>query len=110
MPTLSNVPEGIYKDIAKEKNPDQFIDLLCVNHYFAGQFGNNVPVSEARVTFEAWLDRHVNQQIKSVFDELEGEAEAFERTSKERDGLTHFAVPLSTIQKIRSRYESSHSM
>jgi len=52
----------------------------------------------------------INQQIKSVLDELEGEAEAFERTSKKRDGLTHFAVPLSTIQKIRSRYESSHSM
>ena len=47
----------------------------------------------------------INQQIKSVLDELEGEAEAFERTSKKRDGLTHFAVPLSTIQKIRSRYE-----
>ena len=47
----------------------------------------------------------INQQIKSVLDELEGEAEAFERTSKKRDGLTHFAVPLSAIQKIRSRYE-----
>lgn len=47
----------------------------------------------------------INQQIKSVLDELEDEVEAFERTSKERDGLTHFAVPLSTIQKIRSRYE-----
>jgi len=51
------------------------------------------------------LDALINQQIKFVLDELEGEAEAFERTSKKRDGLTHFAVPLSTIQKIRSRYE-----
>ena len=98
MPTLSNVPEGIYKDIAKEKNPDQFIDLLCVNHYFAGQFGNNVPVSEARVTFEAWLDRHVNQQIKSVFDELESELD---------DGKNSHSMKVisSAIQKIRSRYE-----
>lgn len=51
------------------------------------------------------LEALINQQIKSVLDELEGEAEAFERTSKKRDGLTHFAVPLSAIQKIRSRYE-----
>lgn len=60
----------------------------------------------ARTT--AWQKEQIaliNQQIKSVLDELEDEAEAFERTSKERDGLTHFAVPLSTIQKIRSRYE-----
>ena len=101
MSTLSSVPEGksidkIIKtkyELALASEPTE--DGKKAIERFYSLFLNNWP----------GFDHLINQQIKSVLDELEDEAEAFERTSKERDGLTHFAVPLSTIQKIRSRYE-----
>ena len=46
----------------------------------------------------------INQQIKSVLDELEGEAEGYKTLGMVATFPS--AVPLSTIQKIRSRYES----
>jgi len=89
MPTLSSVPE-------RKRLYDKIL------FYFRWR-GNKVERKADAMLRH--IDAYTNQQIKSVLDELEGEAEAFERTSKKRDGLTHFAVPLSTIQKIRSRYE-----
>lgn len=61
---------GVYKEIVKEKEPDLFIDLLCANHYFAGQFGNKIPVAEARVAFELWLNNHINQQVVQALQEV----------------------------------------
>lgn len=49
---------GPYLDIVKIKDPVQMIDLLCASHFFAGRFGNKIPVSEARTAFLAWLAKH----------------------------------------------------
>lgn len=46
------------REIISMKDPTQFIDFLAIQHYFAGQFGNKVPVDSARRMFEAWLARH----------------------------------------------------
>jgi hypothetical protein len=33
------------------KNPDEMFGLICSCNYFAGQFGNNIPVEESREIF-----------------------------------------------------------
>lgn len=60
----------VHKQIVKEKNPDNFIDLLCANHFFAGHFGNIIPVNEARIAFEKWLTRHDQAQRQSDLKKL----------------------------------------
>jgi hypothetical protein len=58
--------DSYHKEIAKEKDPDIFIDLLCVSNYFAGKFDNNMPVSENRLTFEKWLEKHDKRLLKET--------------------------------------------
>lgn len=95
MPTLSS---------EQEEELRNKIDTAIQDHLIIGVDSGQAYFQETDFVIDN-IVALINQQIKSVLDELEGEAEAFERTSKKRDGLTHFAVPLSTIQKIRSRYE-----
>lgn len=38
-------------------DPMQFIDMLGVNLYVAGQFGNKIPVEQTRTVFILWLER-----------------------------------------------------
>lgn len=47
-----------YRQFVNLRDPIQFIDLLCAGHYFAGQFGNNIPVNQARDAFAVWLSHH----------------------------------------------------
>jgi len=47
--------DTVYRDIVKVKDPIMFIDLLCTSSYFAGQFGNKVPVEQTRACFKLWL-------------------------------------------------------
>lgn len=66
---------------------------------FLNQFKEDKYLSQGNTDKAVGAIDLINQQIKSVLDELEGEAENF--------GTGHDGglIRLSTIQKIRSRYE-----
>lgn len=86
MPTLSSVPEEKKLTLADHYN--------CEAMKIASMPGGGTTIGEVHDAIE----KHVNQQIKSVLDELEGESHNI------HSGFGK-CVPLSTIQKIRSRYE-----
>lgn len=79
MPTLSSVPE------------ERAITM------FAG-----VDVKKLTSQDRQAINNYINQQIKSVLDELEGEVET---EAKAIDGEVISYVLIEDIQKIRSRYE-----
>lgn len=101
MPTLSSVPE--------EKKMEEMLAAIYLAGTENGLGKTITDTSEIMHRKEAFIKANpackeavalINQQIKSVLDELEGEADSILFSHG-----TKFAVPLSTIQKIRSRYE-----
>ena len=89
MSTLSSVPEEL-KDIFAR---------ACKNNEY---FGNDGWHELHTPTLKSEIQALINQQIKSVLDELEGENKGYYDNEEDK---WHYAVPLSTIQMIRSRYE-----
>lgn len=58
-------------DIINTEDPDQFIDLLNVSSYTAGDSAGNIPVERHRLIFEKWLEHHTAQKCKEArIDEL----------------------------------------
>ena len=100
MPTLSSVPEEL-KDIFAR---------ACKNNEY---FGNDGWHELHTPTLKSEIQALINQQIKSVFDELEGELKDYKphrigMHSDDWGGSSDnpcFCELTSTIQKIRSRYE-----
>lgn len=64
--SLEEMLPPVFKEILKEKDPDQFIDLLCAQNYFAGNFNNKIPVDNNRIVFELWLEQEKQALIKKI--------------------------------------------
>lgn len=54
---IKELPE-VWRMVYSLKDPMEFINMLAANCYFAGQFGNKMPVSEIRTIFLIWLSNY----------------------------------------------------
>lgn len=57
----------LWASIYSIKDPIEFIDLLCANSYFAGSFGNKIPVDQTRTVFRLWLERKYAPQAEEAY-------------------------------------------
>lgn len=133
MSTLSSVPEeeiGVYKHEDGSQNPDTIAMSIVYNlgdalyNELKGEVPAKYVVKARQATNDKFIDyatNLINQQIKSVLDELEGEMAIDDQPLPKRGEVdpdihvevTHRVegrnalrqVQRKAIQKIRSRYE-----
>lgn len=63
----------MWEEIKKLKDLSEMFDLTCVTNYFAGQFGNKVPVDESRNIFNLIVSssrKNVVEKIARIAEKM----------------------------------------